>query len=459
MDRDQLEARLEELERLVPTLYARINQLERENQQLRDENRQLRQQLEQAQRQAARQAAPFRRDERRKVPDSEKKRSGRQPGHPGVRRMVPEHVDEHLEVALPSCPHCGGAVQNCTRLEQYIEELPQVRPRVTHLTTWQGTCPRCGDVFSRHPLQTSRAGGAAKVQLGPRALALGVFLNKRLGLSMRNTCRVLREFGLSYSPGGLSQALVRTSQRVSGWFDQLRQDIRQSRAAYCDETSWWVGGPGWWLWTFTDPRTTLYRVDQSRGSQVVKEVLGEDYPGVLVSDCLATYDSPHYRKHKCLAHHLRAIAEARKRPDTPDPSYLDGWKWIFTAVRALWTAQPEMLPAAFEAERARIETVVARLLDQSVNQPGDRAIQNRLLRRRPHLLTCLRDRAVEPTNNRAERALRPAVIARKISCGNRTDRGRRCWEILASLAQTCHQRGLNFLDDFAARLPLTADLG
>jgi transposase len=448
MDREQLERRLQELERLVEAQQTRIHELE-------DENRQLRQQLDEAQRQAARQAAPFRRDERRKVPDSEKKRPGRKPGHPGAYRAIPDHIDESVEVPLTNCPHCGGGVENCTPLHQYIEELPPIRPHVTHLVTWQGTCSRCGKVSSRHRLQTSQAGGAAKVQLGPRALALGAFLNKRLGLSMRNTCTVLREFGLKYTAGGLSQALVRASERVAGWYGQLHQDICQSAAAYCDETSWWVGAPGWWLWAFTDPRTTFYRVDRSRGSQVVKEVLGEDFAGVLVSDCLATYDPPVCRKHKCIAHHLRAIAEARKRPDTPDPSYLDDWKWVLKAVLALWKAQPQMSGAAFETERARIQAAVVRLLDRSVAQPGDRAIQNRLLKQRAHLLTCLKDRAVEPTNNRAERALRPAVIARKISCGNRTDRGRCCWQILASLAQTCHQRGLSFLDELAARLPLT----
>lgn len=459
MDREALTIRLRELEQLVRTLQARISQLEGENRQLSDENRRLRQQLEEAQRQTARQAAPFRREERQKVPDSEKKRPGREPGHPGVHRAVPDQIDERVEVSLAGCPRCGAAVENCSPLEQYIEELPPIRPRVTHLITWRGTCPCCGEVSSSHPLQTSRAGGAAKVQLGPRALALGAFLNKRLGLSMRNTCAVLREFGLKYSAGGLSQALVRTAERVSDWFVQLHHDVRHSPAVYCDETSWWVGAPGWWLWTFTTPGTTLYHVAKSRGSLVIKEVLGPDYSGVLVSDCLGSYDPPVYRKHKCLAHHLRAIAEARKRPDTPDPDYLDHWKAVLRVVNALWKAQPEMSATIFEAERARIQGVVEQLLNRSVVQPGDQAIQNRLLKQRPHLLTCLHERAVEPTNNRAERALRPAVIARKISCGNRTDRGRHCWEILASLAQTCHQRGLNFLEEFSARLPLAANNG
>jgi len=450
MDREQLEARVRELEQLIGTLQARIGVLE-------DENRQLRQQLQEAQRQAARQAAPFRRDERRKVPESERKSPGRKPGHPGVHRAVPDHIDQHVEVRLPACPRCGGPLEDCHPLEQYIEELPPIRPQVTRLITWRAVCAHCGAVSSRHPLQTSQASGAAKVQLGPRALALGAFLNKRLGLSMRNTCVVLREFGLKYSAGGLSQALVRTAERVSEWFGDLHVHLRQSPAVFSDETSWWVGAPGWWLWTVTTPGTTLYRVAHSRGSQVIQDVLGPDYAGVLVSDCLSTYDPLECRKHKCMAHHLRAIAEARKRPETRDPSYLDHWKWAFKAAIALWKVQPDLSPTAFEAERARIQLLVNRLLDKSVLQPGDVAIQNRLLKQRAHLLTCLYDRAAEPTNNRAERALRPAVIARKISCGNRTDRGRRCWEILTSLSQTCHQRGLNFLEEFAGRLGLAPD--
>lgn len=440
------------LQEQVRVLSVRVEQLEREN-------RQLREQLGDAERAAARQAGPFRREPRRKVPESQKKRPGRGQGHAGANRAVPKQVDEQVDVPLSGCPKCGGPLTDVLALEQYIEEIPPVRPHVTRLVTYSGECACCGEVHSTHPLQTSRAGGAAKVQLGPRALAFGAFLNKRLGLSMRNTCRVLEQFGLRLTAGGLSQALVRMADRLGDWFEGLGEDLRRSHAVFADETSWWVGGPGWWLWTFTTPQTTVYQVAESRGSQVVREMLGDEFRGVLVSDCLASYDPIDCRKHKCIAHHLRAIAEALKRPDTPDATYLSGWKRLFAAVTALWRAQPEMPPAAFLAERARIESAVKRLLDQPLRQPGDVAIQNRLLKQQPHLLGCLYDPAVEPTNNRAERALRPAVIARKISCGNRTDQGRACWEILTSLAQTCHQRGLNFIDELTARLPLATTPG
>ena len=415
--------------------------------------------LEEAQRVAARQAAPFRRDETKRVPPEERKRPGRKGGHRGQSRPLPDHVDDEVEEPLACCPQCGGKVSDRSPLVQYIEELPPVRPHVTRLVTWRGTCACCGEVRSTHPLQTSAAQGAAAVQLGPRALAAAALLNKHLGLTMRKTCRVLRRLlGLSLSPGGLSQALDRMAGKAQGDYDALLATIRASDAVFSDETSWWVGQPKWWLWVFATRKATLYRVEKSRAGQIARETLGEEFGGTLVSDCLNVYDGLSCRKHKCIAHHLRAIREARARPDTPEGGYLQQWKLVFKAVNALWKARPAMPAEAFAAERSRIEAAVERLLNQPVVQPGDVAIQNRLRKQWPHLLGCLYEPAAEPTNNRAERALRPAVIARKLSCGNRTERGRRTWEILASLAATCEQQAADFIDWLAAKLPLATQV-
>jgi hypothetical protein len=415
--------------------------------------------VEEAQRIAARQAAPFRRDETKKIPPHERKRPGRKGGHRGQSRPLPDHVDEEVEEPLACCPQCGGEVSGRAPLVQYVEELPPVRPHVTRLVTWRGTCVRCGAVRSTHPLQTSAAQGAAAVHLGPRALAVAALLNKHLGLTMRKTCRVLRKLlGLSLSPGGLSQALDRMAGKTQGDYDALLATIRASDAVFSDETSWWVGEPKWRLWVFTNSLATLYRVEKSRAGQIARETLGEEFGGTLVSDCLNAYDGLSCRKHKCIAHHLRAIREARARPDTPEGSYLQQWKLVFKAVNALWKTRPALPAEVFAAERARIETAVERLLNQPVVQPGDVAIQKRLLKQGPHLLGCLHEPAAEPTNNRAERALRPAVIARKLSCGNRTERGRRTWEILASLAATCEQQAADFVDWLAAKLPLATQV-
>jgi hypothetical protein len=444
---------IDQLRRLVERLEKRIGELEAEN-------RRLHQQVEEVQRQVARQAAPFRRPDEKKVPQSQRKKPGRKPGHPGACRAVPAQVDEEAEVPLEGCPRCGGPVEDISRLEQYIEEIPPVRPHVTKLTTYCGQCPKCGEVRSTHPLQTSTGQGASGTMLGPRALATVAVLNKQHGLTMRKTQKVLGDLcGLRVTPGGISQALSRVADKVEDLYDDLIDRVRTSAAVFADETSWWVGGPGWWLWTFTTPETTVYRVDKSRGSQVVREVLGDEFGGMLVSDCLSSYDPPDYRKHKCIAHHLRAIAKARERPDTKDPGYLDRWKQFFQTVIHLHRLRTIFPENSFQAERRHLHGECRELLEEARSQPGDLAVQNRLSKQWAHLLGCLDEPAAEPTNNRAERSLRPAVIARKVSCGNKSLRGRDCWQVLASLAATCQQRCVDFIDFLTPRLSLAPHAG
>ena len=98
-------------------------------------------------------------------------------------------------------------------------------------------------------------------------------------------------------------------------------------------------------------------------------------------------------------------------------------------------------------------------MNEIVSQPGDVAVRNRLGKQRNHLVGCLYESSAEPTNNRAERALRPAVIARKVSCGNKTERGRDCWEILSSIGATCQQQMVDFVEYLSSQIPLTATAG
>lgn len=439
---------------------ALIEGLERRIAELEAENLRLRERVAELERAAARQAAPFRRPEKKKVPEAQKKPPGRSEGHAGACRPVPAQVDAHVEVALPCCPQCQRPVQNVQRVEQFIEEIPPIRPQVTQVITYCGICPACGEVRSMHPLQTSTAAGAAKVQLGPRALAWAAGLNKAYGLTVRKTCAVLEGLlGLKLTPGGLAQAVQRLAGKMAGGYEALLATLRQEAAVFADETSWWVGGPGWWLWAFTTPKTTVYRVEQSRGSQVVQQTLGPDFGGMLVSDCLASYDPPPYRKHKCIAHHLRAIAQARASPEAPESDYCREWRLLFTTVCALTQGRAHLSAEAYAQQCAGIAAWRDRLLAAPGTAPGDAKVHQRLQKQRAHLLGCLEEPAAEATNNRAERALRPAVIARKLSCGNKTAAGKRAWEILTSLAVSCGQRAENFIDYLASRLPLAAPVG
>jgi len=162
----------ERLEQENQELRARVTALEETIRELQQQRQELQAKLDEQVRAAARQAAPFRRRQRLKVPADQKKRPGRRKGHPGACRQIPDHVDEQAEVPLAGCPCCGGPLAAIEAVEQFVEDLPPRRPHVTRVVTYKGTCPRCGEVRSEHPLQMSRATGAAKVQLGPRAVAL-----------------------------------------------------------------------------------------------------------------------------------------------------------------------------------------------------------------------------------------------------------------------------------------------
>jgi transposase len=416
---------------------------------------QLEEALQAAQRAAHRQTAPFRIEEKKRV--LAPKPPGRKEGHPGAFRHRPDHIDEYIEAKLCACPHCGaGEFIDQSQIEQFIEDTPPVRPHVTRLTTYEATCVRCGqNVRSSHPLQMSLATGAAGVQLGPRALALAADLNKAKGLSMRKTCLILRDcFSLQLSAGGLSQALDRLATKVRSQYDAIAKELRQAPVVHSDETSWWVGGPGWWLWVFVTAQNTLYVVDQSRGRCVLTELLGPDFGGVLVSDCLATYDDATLLQQKCYAHHHKAIRQAKALHPRQGEGFLTEVAAMLRAAAVLQGHKAECDPQSFNDLRQALERKAVQLLDSPRSQPSEEAVRNRLNKQRDHLFTFLDYDGVEATNNLAERQLRPAVIARKISCGNKTLKGARTWQILASLAATCSQRALSFIAQLARAAPL-----
>jgi hypothetical protein len=449
----------EELAEANARLAAEKLGLERESQKLQEELAKsrgrieaLEARVEELERAAARQTAPFRRRESQKV--VEKKPPGSKVGHRGVRRPQPPHVDHEVDVPLPACPQCGGAVQDRAPLTQYIEELPPVRPVVTRLTTWKGVCPQCGEVHSTHPLQVSQGQGAAGVQLGPRAAALATLLNKQFGIPLRKTCAILRSgFGLKLSPGGLVQIEHRVADKLKPRYEALKAQVRTSTANYMDETSWYVGDPHWVLWVCTAPQYTLYHVDASHGGGVAEKLLGREYAGVLVTDCHGAYRRMKCPQHKCIAHHLRALTKARGKYATPASAYLDAWEDLWRDVIQL-RHQRDKLPAeTFAERRAALEATWDQLLARRATQAGERAFGVRMQNLGEHHFGCLYH-DVEATNNRAERAIRPAVIARKVSCGNRTQRGASTWQILVSLATTAQQCGRQFLDELTTVIPL-----
>jgi len=439
---------IDELRREIERLREDLRRSEAERQRLRRENEKLKEELEAARRAVYRQAAPFARDTMVATP----RRPGRKPGAaygPRAHRRPPTRVDETYEARLPpQCPHCAGALRRVRVAVQYQEELPIQHPIVRVFAVHIGRCVRCRRrVQGRHPLQTSNALGAAAVQLGPQSVALAVLLNKRFGLPYGKIAALLRDrFGLTVTRGGLVHAVHRAARQAQPAYDVLCATVRGSPVVTADETSWRVAADLQWLWAFVTPETTVYAIQPGRGLAQAAHVLGVDYPGVLQRDGWQSYRQFTQAAHQtCLAHLLRRCRVLLL--DYPAQPFVTAVKAILQAALATrdrFVAGDQTAHGLAVARGHYLERL-GRLLERTPSRRlSVRRFQQHLIVEYDAIFSFLFDPTLDATNWRAEHALRPAVVTRKLcGGGNRTARGAQSQQVLASILRTADQRGLD----------------
>jgi transposase len=449
-------ARCAKLERRVAELEARLQQVQARYEacisKLQARVAELEGLLLEATRAAKRQAAPFSRNQ----PKTQPQKPGRPVGHPAAHRPAPTpaEIAETISVPLDRCPSCGGPLEDLQTHEQIVSDLPEVRPTVRRYVTHSGHCPRCNRrVRSRHPDQTSDAGGAAGNQLGPNALALAADLKHRLGLSYGKIVEFFAShYHLHTCPGSLARAGQRLARMGTGTYHFLRTLLRLSPVVHGDETGWRIAARSAWLWVFTNRAVTLYVIRTDRSQAVIREMLGGQFAGVLVSDCFLAYDPIDVDKQKCLGHLLKDLSAVEALKSRGAVRFSRAAADILRDAIALKRRGTQLSKPGYAVACGKIEARMDRLLTGRYADPDNRRLAQRMIKHREHLFTFLYHQAVEPTNNAAERALRPAVISRKLSGGNRSPTGALAHSILASLCQTARQNGCDFLR--AARLLL-----
>jgi transposase len=415
---------------------------------LRAEVDRLKAELEQARRAGKRQAAPFSKGPPRPHP----KRPGRPPGHPAHHRPVPppEQVDRTVEVPLPStCPECRAPLDDApvTVHDQYQIDLPEPKPIVTRFRVPVTRCPACfRRVQGRHPEQTSDALGAAAVQFGPRLLGFAADLKHRIGASYRKCSSVLLTLtGLVVTAAALVRSGHRLRRLAQPSYERLVEAARHSAVQHVDETGWKIGGRSAWLWVFADAHATLYRIRRSRGHEVVVEVLGEDYPGVLVSDCFLAYDPLNFKKSKCSAHLLKRCSEIEQSKSRGAVRFSRRVAALLRRAMALKRHRGTLSSHGYAVLRGKVHAELDRLLAGTYTDPDNARLAKLLRKHRDSVLRFLDHDEVDATNNLAEREGRPAVIARKLSAGNRTEAGAETHAVLASVFRTYRRQGRDIL--------------
>jgi len=437
---ERLSRRVAELQQCLETMRRRVEALQQQVDKLTSA-------LEEARRGGKRQAAPFSKGAPKKNP----KRPGRKPGKDHGRseqRAVPKHVDQVLDAPLPErCPCCRGQVREEGIERQYQTDIPPVEPFVRQFDVHIGRCQDCGKRFQgRHAEQISDALGAACSQLGPQLVAFGAYLHQQLGLPYQKACDVLfQAFGITVTAGGLAQALSRLAERAAPIYAGLVDEIRGSAAVYPDETSARMNGQRWWLWVFTTSLATVYVQRPSRGSDVIEEILGREFTGLLGHDGWAPYDQLTEATHQqCLAHLIRrakGLLETATRGAVRFPRKVKKLLQDALRLRDRWE-EGELSEHGFAVARGKIDKRLARVLEMQISHDGNRKFQAHLANHADELLTFLYE-DVEATNWPAEQAIRPAVRFRKTSGGHRSPRGARTRDVLLSILRTARQRGLD----------------
>jgi transposase len=448
---------IDEQARRIAQLEEDLRRSEAERQRLRRENEKLKDELEAARRSVYRQAAPFSRGTPVAVPRRPGRKAGAAYGQRAHRR-APTHIDETYVAPLPAqCPQCAGAVRHVRTATQYQEELPVQRPIVRAFHVAIGRCTQCRRrVQGRHPLQTSDALGAAAVQLGPQAVALAVLLNKRCGLPYGKITALLHDrYGLRVTRGGVVHAVHRAARQAQPTYDTLCATVRGSPVVTADETSWRVDADLQWLWAFVTPETTVYAIQPGRGLAQAAHVIGVDYPGVLQRDGWQSYRQFKQAAHQtCLAHLLRRCRVLLL--EYPEQPFVAAVKAILQAALATRDRyhRGAVSDHGLAIARGRYIEHLGQLLARTPSRRlAVRRFQRHLIVEFDAIFSFLFDLTLDATNWRAEHALRPAVVTRKMcGGGNRTRRGADSQQVLASVLRTAHQRGLDATDLLVALL-------
>jgi transposase len=438
-----LEVRLESLE----ALEARVHTLQ-------EQVRTLEEQLKQNSRNSSRPpSSDPPQAQRPKRPRSGRRRGG-QPGHRGqTRTLLPvEEVNQVVLIKPEQCAGCRAPLtgDDPTPFRHQVIEIPPIEPVVTEYQWHQLVCPSCGEM-TRAPWPKGVPSGT----YGPRVHATVALCTGPYRLSKRNAQQMMEEvFRVPMSVGTISQSEKTTTAVIAEPVQAARDYVEAQRVAHLDETSWREGGKRAWLWVAVTSLVTVFVIRLSRGGEVARELLGEGFSGILVTDRYSAYNwYPVRWRQLCWSHLLRDFEAIRGRGGTSEAigeALLDQAHQMFSWWHRV--RDGTLKRSTFRSYMTPLRREVERLLEAG-SQCGVAKTEGtcrEILKRREALWTFVQVEGVEPTNNTAERAIRPGVQWRKGSFGTQSQDGSRFVESMMTVVATLKQQKRNVLDYLTA---------
>jgi hypothetical protein len=368
------------------------------------------------------------------------KKRGAPKGHRGKTRTVPSKIDAKISQSPSRC-NCG--CDKVTATDQYdtkyIEDILPVCCHVTKIEYQRGFCTRCGALV-RH----KDAIHGPPVSIGPNLSAHLVML-RQMGVTYRKLAYFCTEtLGIPLSPSGALGVVNRSAEILRPANKEIFSALREQTVLNADETGWPVANKSAYVWGFFNTSLAYFHADKSRGAKVPKAILGEDFKGTVLCDFYAAYNFLQ-KKQRCWIHLLRDIETERKV--LPGSASLEKFE---TRTWDLVTKGIEIskMGDSTKKTKAIIRFNKALLSISKMKLPKGKAstLAKRIAKHYQDLARFLTEPGVEYHNNRAERQLRPLVIARKNSYGSNTSMGaeRNC--IINSVVETCRLNDIRPID-------------
>jgi transposase len=384
-----------------------------------------------------------------------KRKRGGQPGHPRHERepFPPEQVDDVVDYTLSCCPDCGGPVHERDEPPRIIQQVELVTKPVV-ITEHRGLvyeCRRC---------QVTHCGAiAAPVRraglLGPRLTTLIAFLKGACHCSFSTIRKFLRDVvGVSISRGHLAKQIAKVSAGLEDVHAQLLQLLPHEERLNVDETGHKDNGQGLWTWCFRAPLFTLFKIAPTRSADVLIEVLGTEFDGVLGCDYFSAYHrfmgECNVSLQFCLAHLIRDVKFLTTHPEPRTRAYgervLAELRRLFGVIHRRDQLQPVRFAKALEDAGCDLwMTAIRRVPNTSEAQN----LANRFLKHGESYIRFITTPGIEPTNNLAEQAIRFVVLDRHVTQGSRGETGQRWLERIWTTIATCTQQGRSVFDFLA----------
>ena len=377
----------------------------------------------------------------------EKKKRGAPIGHPGWFRPTPKEYDWDINVRAPSgCPHCQGPTSVNATLSPTEHLQEDIIDGVYRVVLYRHPVCRCG--ACDRAVQQAGEGEILGSRIGPGLRSKAIYLRNVIGISYRKVPRAIEELlGITFSPAALLGFEAMLAELAGPVVEDIVKKIASSEGAvHADETYWTLNGQRAFFWVHGDEKFIHFQFDTTRKGEVSRNILGEDFTGTLVTDCYSGYFAQVAgAKQKCLAHLARTAKDWQKlvTKDSIDFQFFtDVREFVGRGCQFYHNRRAGALSdEEIEFEKGWLEARLEYLSTCDLKHDKAITLQGRIVRHYGEWLVFVYDTRVPPTNNLAERALRPLVVMRKITFGNRSQAGAERLATLMTVAETARRHG------------------